>query len=70
MTITSPIYVGIDVSKDTLEVAKLVRYLKQGKPKLIAEGSRLWWDGETSSMTCSKPRKIACGAAQWKSRAL
>jgi transposase len=53
MTITSPIYVGIDVSKDTLEVAKLgkkpteqfantkrgiaklVRYLKQGKPKLI-----------------------------------
>lgn len=53
MTISSPIYVGIDVSKDTLEVAKLgkkpteqfvntkrgiaklVRYLKQGKPKLI-----------------------------------
>lgn len=53
MTITSPIYVGIDISKDTLEVAKLgkkpteqvantkrgiaklVRYLKPGKPKLI-----------------------------------
>ena len=53
MTITSPIYVGIDVSKDSLEVAKLgkkpteqiantkrgiaklVRYLKQGNPKLI-----------------------------------
>jgi transposase len=53
MTITLPIYVGIDVSKDTLEVAKLgkkpteqfantkrgiaklVRYLKHGKPKLI-----------------------------------
>lgn len=53
MTISSPIYVGIDVAKDTLDVAKLgkkpteqfvntkrgiaklVRYLKQGKPKLI-----------------------------------
>ena len=53
MTITSTIYVGIDVSKDTLDIArlgkkpteqfantkrgiaKLVRYLKQGKPKLI-----------------------------------
>ena len=53
MTITSQIYVGIDVSQTTLEVArlgkkpteqfantkpgiaKLVRHLKQGKPKLI-----------------------------------